>query len=103
MGGGNCIERCSLFRILSVILFWRKDYIVFLQKIEQVLRYCMHRYVVATDRVLFMTQDGSKAWKIKDYLVTLEECTTVNFEHLSFPCEGTAEGSEGYQHPKQEL
>ena len=62
------------------------------------------RYVVAMDRVLFMTRDGSKAWQIKDYLVTLEECTTVNFEHLSFPCKGTPEGAEGYQHPqKKEL
>ena len=62
-----------------------------------------NRYVVATDRVLFMTRDGSKAWQIKDYLVAQEECTTVNFEHLSFPCKGTPEGDEGYQHPKDEL
>ena len=62
------------------------------------------RYVVASDRVLFMTRDGSKAWKIKDYLVQLDECTTVNFEQLSFPCKGTPEGGDGYQHPaKQEL
>ena len=47
-----------------------------------------------------MTQDGSKAWQIKDYLVSLDECTTVNFEQLSFPCKGTTEGSSGYQQPK---
>ena len=61
------------------------------------------RYVVATDRVLFMTKDGSKAWEIKDYLITQEECTNVNFEHLSFPCKGTEKGAEGYQTPKDEL
>ena len=48
-----------------------------------------------------MTRDGSKALEIKDYLVTLEECTTVNFEHFSFPCKGTEKGSEGYQHPDE--
>ena len=46
----------------------------------------VQRYIVAPDRVLFMTEDGSRAWDIKDYLVTQSECTTVNFDQLSFPC-----------------
>ena len=46
----------------------------------------VQRYVVSPDRILFLTQDGSKAWEIRDYLVTQTDCTTVNFEQLSFPC-----------------
>lgn len=44
------------------------------------------RYVVADDRVLFMVEDGSLAWDVKDYLTTLTECTTVSFDQLSFNC-----------------
>lgn len=46
----------------------------------------VQRYIVAPDRVLFMVDDGSKAWDIKNYLTTLTECTTVSFEQLSFDC-----------------
>ena len=48
----------------------------------------VQRYVVAPNRVMFLTQDGSMAWDIKDYLVTQTECTTVSFDQLSSPCAG---------------
>ena len=48
----------------------------------------VQRYVVAPDRVLFMVDDGSLAWEIKDYLVTLTDCTTVSFDQLTFDCKG---------------
>ena len=48
----------------------------------------VQRYIVAPDRVLFMVEDGSLAWDIKNYLTTLTECTTVSFEQLSFDCKG---------------
>lgn len=54
----------------------------------------VQRYVVSPNRVLFLSQDGSKAWDIKDYLVTQTECTNVNFEQLSFPCAGSEEESK---------
>lgn len=44
------------------------------------------KYIVAADRVLLLSQDGSLAWKIKDYLVTLSDCTTVSFDQLKFDC-----------------
>ncbi len=46
----------------------------------------VERYVVAPDRVLLLTHDGSKAWQIKDYLITLSDCTTVSFDQLNFNC-----------------
>lgn len=46
----------------------------------------VQRYIVAPDRVMFMVEDGSLAWDVKDYLTTLTECTTVSFEQLSFDC-----------------
>ena len=51
----------------------------------------VQRYLVAPDRILFMVQDGSLAWAVKDYLIKQTECTTVSFEQLSFPC---AEGHD---------
>ena len=54
----------------------------------------VQRYIVAPDRVLFMVEDGSRAWDVKDYLVTQSECTTVNFDQLSFPCAGSPPDSK---------
>jgi len=48
----------------------------------------VQRYIVAPNRVMFVTQDGSMAWDIKDFLVTQTECTTVSFDQLSAPCAG---------------
>lgn len=49
----------------------------------------VQRYIVAPSRVLFVVEDGSLAWKVKDYLITSTECTTVSFEQLSFDCKDT--------------
>ncbi len=46
----------------------------------------LQRYIVAPDRVLFVVEDGSLAWKVKDFLVTSTECSTVTFDQLSFDC-----------------
>ena len=54
----------------------------------------VERYVVAPDRVLLLTQDGSKAWEIKDYLTTLSDCTTVSFDQLQFNCTTTYDKTE---------
>ena len=43
------------------------------------------RYVVSTDRVLFLTKDGSLAWEIKDFLVQQPECLEVSFDNQKFP------------------
>lgn len=42
------------------------------------LHFC--RYVVGSNRVLFLLSDGSKAWEIKDYLLEQERCELVTIE-----------------------
>jgi len=54
----------------------------------------VERYVVSPDRVLLLTQDGSKAWQIKDYLVKLTDCTSVSFDQFEFNCSNSQEKSE---------
>ena len=44
------------------------------------------RYIVADDRVLLVIKDGSQTWDVKDYLITLTDCTTVSFEQQTFNC-----------------
>ena len=51
----------------------------------------VEKYIVAPDRVLLLSKDGSLAWKIKDYLVTLSDCTTVSFDQLKFDCDKKVE------------
>lgn len=48
----------------------------------------VQRYIVAPDRVLFVVEDGSLSWDVKNYLTTLTECTTVSFDQLSYDCKG---------------
>ena len=54
----------------------------------------VERYVVSPDRVLLLTQDGSKAWQIKDYLVKLSDCTSVSFDQFQFNCSNFQNKSE---------
>ncbi|CAL1528141.1 unnamed protein product [Lymnaea stagnalis] len=46
------------------------------------------RYVVGSDRVLFMLKDGSKAWEVRDFLVKQERCEEVSIEGQSYPGAG---------------
>ena len=49
--------------------------------LESNIVFCLYyRYVVGQDRVLFVLKDGSKAWEIKDYLVSQERCKLVTIE-----------------------
>ena len=38
------------------------------------------RYVVGSNRVLFVLKDGSTAWPIKDFLITQDRCEVVTIE-----------------------
>ena len=42
------------------------------------------RFVVGSNRVLFMCRDGSKAWDIKDFLVQQDNCDSVEIEGQTF-------------------
>ena len=44
--------------------------------------------MVGTDRVLLQIDDGSKAWEIKDYLITLDTVAKVEIENQAFEGKG---------------
>lgn len=44
-----------------------------------------HRYMVADRRAIFLVNDGSTAWEIKDYLIKQPECESVEFDNQKFP------------------
>ncbi|XP_077421051.1 LRP chaperone MESD [Vanacampus margaritifer] len=47
--------------------------------------YDIQRFVVGSNRVIFMLRDGSLAWEIKDFLLTQERCLDVTVEGQVFP------------------
>ncbi|KAF0043733.1 hypothetical protein F2P81_005070 [Scophthalmus maximus] len=53
----------------------------------------IQRFVVGSNRVIFMLRDGSMAWEVKDFLVAQERCMDVTVEGQVFP--GNAGGKDG--------
>ncbi|KAF7703175.1 LRP chaperone MESD [Silurus meridionalis] len=47
--------------------------------------YDIQRFVVGSNRVIFMLRDGSYAWEIKDFLTLQERCEDVTVEGQVFP------------------
>nr|XP_022308649.1 LDLR chaperone boca-like [Crassostrea virginica] len=47
--------------------------------------YEIQRFVVSSNRVIFMIKDGAKAWEIKDFLVTQDRCEEVTIEGKNYP------------------
>lgn len=45
----------------------------------------IQRFVVGSNRVIFMLRDGSMAWEVKDFLVSQERCVDVTVEGQVFP------------------
>uniref|UniRef100_A0AAY5L0Q2 LRP chaperone MESD n=1 Tax=Esox lucius TaxID=8010 RepID=A0AAY5L0Q2_ESOLU len=45
----------------------------------------IQRFVVGSNRVIFMLRDGSFAWEVKDFLVAQERCADVTVEGQVFP------------------
>nr|AFK11044.1 LDLR chaperone MESD-like protein [Callorhinchus milii] len=50
--------------------------------------YDVQRFVVGSDRVIFMLRDGSYAWEVKDFLTNQERCTDVTVEGQVYPGKG---------------
>ncbi|XP_078283254.1 LRP chaperone MESD [Rhinoraja longicauda] len=50
--------------------------------------YDVQRFVVGSDRAIFMLRDGSYAWEIKDFLVNQERCADVTVEGQTYPGKG---------------
>ncbi|KAK0067744.1 LDLR chaperone MESD [Biomphalaria pfeifferi] len=59
------------------------------------------RYVVGSNRVLFMLTDGAKAWEIRDFLVKQDRCEEVSIEGQTYPGAGaTKTGKEDSKNTK---
>lgn len=56
--------------------------------------------MVSDHRAIFLLQDGSTAWDIKDFLIKQPECESVEFNNQIFP--GLAAGQKSND-PKMEL
>ncbi|XP_067827721.1 LRP chaperone MESD [Heptranchias perlo] len=50
--------------------------------------YDVQRFVVGSDRAIFMLRDGSYAWEIKDFLINQERCADVTVEGQTYPGKG---------------
>ncbi|XP_072321635.1 LRP chaperone MESD [Eucyclogobius newberryi] len=47
--------------------------------------YDIQRFVVGSNRAIFMLRDGSMAWEVKDFLVAQDRCAEVTVEGQVFP------------------
>ncbi|XP_068597993.1 LRP chaperone MESD [Brachionichthys hirsutus] len=47
--------------------------------------YDVQRFVVGSNRAIFMLRDGSMAWEVKDFLTAQERCLDVTVEGQVFP------------------
>ncbi|XP_061819853.2 LRP chaperone MESD [Nerophis lumbriciformis] len=61
--------------------------------------YDIQRFVVGSNRVIFMLRDGSLAWEVKDFLLTQERCMDVTVEGQVFP--GKAASKDDGKHKQQ--
>ncbi|XP_056881060.1 LRP chaperone MESD [Takifugu flavidus] len=59
----------------------------------------IQRFVVGSNRVIFMLRDGSVAWEVKDFLVSQERCVDVTVEGQVFP--GKAAQKDGAKKKSQ--
>ncbi|XP_074151352.1 LRP chaperone MESD [Sminthopsis crassicaudata] len=50
--------------------------------------YDVQRFIVGSDRAIFMLRDGSYAWEIKDFLISQERCADVTLEGQVYPGKG---------------
>ncbi|XP_068128578.1 LRP chaperone MESD [Hyperolius riggenbachi] len=50
--------------------------------------YDIQRFIVGSNRVIFMLRDGGFAWEVKDFLVNQERCADVTLEGQVYPGKG---------------
>merc|ERR1712142_373870 len=61
--------------------------------------YDIQRFVVGSNRAIFMLRDGSMAWEVKDFLVAQERCADVTVEGQVFPGKGAKkDGGDAKEH-----
>ncbi|XP_039977133.1 LRP chaperone MESD [Xiphias gladius] len=56
----------------------------------------VQRFVVGSNRVIFMLRDGSLAWEVKDFLVAQERCIDVTVEGQVFPGKAAKKDNSKY-------
>ncbi|XP_042561301.1 LRP chaperone MESD [Clupea harengus] len=57
--------------------------------------YDIQRFVVGSNRAIFMLRDGSFAWEIKDFLVAQDRCEDVTVEGQVFPGKAAKPDAKG--------
>ncbi|XP_041797291.1 LRP chaperone MESD [Chelmon rostratus] len=57
----------------------------------------VQRFVVGSNRVIFMLRDGSMAWEVKDFLVAQERCVDVTVEGQVFPGKAAKKDDDKYK------
>ncbi|TKS70346.1 LDLR chaperone MESD [Collichthys lucidus] len=61
----------------------------------------IQRFVVGSNRVIFMLRDGSMAWEVKDFLVSQERCADVTVEGQVFPGKAAKKDDAKYKQPNE--
>ncbi|XP_053934070.1 LRP chaperone MESD [Cuculus canorus] len=56
--------------------------------------YDVQRFIVGSNRAIFMLRDGGYAWEIKDFLVSQERCADVTLEGQVYPGKGAEESEK---------
>lgn len=59
------------------------------------------RFVVGSNRVIFMLRDGSMAWEVKDFLVSQERCADVTVEGQVFPGKAAKKDDDKHKKPSE--
>lgn len=62
---------------------------------------CSPRFVVGSNRVIFMLRDGSMAWEVKDFLVSQKRCKDVTVEGQVFPGKAAKKDDDKYKKPNE--
>ncbi|XP_007432817.3 LRP chaperone MESD, partial [Python bivittatus] len=63
--------------------------------------YDVQRFIVGSNRAIFMLRDGSYAWEIKDFLVNQERCGDVTLEGQVYPGKGAMQKEKNKLKPEK--
>ncbi|KFQ23357.1 LDLR chaperone MESD, partial [Mesitornis unicolor] len=64
--------------------------------------YDVQRFIVGSNRAIFMLRDGGYAWEIKDFLINQERCADVTLEGQVYPGKGAEESEKAKNKTKPE-
>lgn len=61
----------------------------------------LSRFIVGSDRAIFMLRDGSYAWEIKDFLISQDRCADVTLEGQVYPGKGGSSKEKNKTKPEK--